>query len=102
MYLLTLEAPIKRYAATSTMIAKVEQDFLIPATCTPPKLIVFSARLQLHRSVLDNNISKIVNDIVKNLELGHVANTLIRGGPLMSGGISGGCTRPVDQPQVDT
>jgi ABC-type multidrug transport system ATPase subunit/ABC-type multidrug transport system permease subunit len=71
-------------------IAYVEQDVSIPATCTPREAIAFSARLRLDLSVTNDEINDIVNDILDNLGLSHVADTLIGGGPLMSGGLSGG------------
>ena len=71
-------------------IAYVEQDVSIPATCTPREAIAFSARLRLDRHLTDGDINAIVDDILENLGLSHVADTLIGGGPLMSGGLSGG------------
>jgi ABC-type multidrug transport system ATPase subunit len=71
-------------------IAYVEQDVSIPATCTPREAIAFSARLRLDRHLTDGDINAIVDDILDNLGLSHVADTLIGGGPLMSGGLSGG------------
>ncbi|KAL3808107.1 hypothetical protein ACHAXA_001013 [Cyclostephanos tholiformis] len=71
-------------------VAYVEQDVSIPATCTPREAIAFSARLRLDRRMTDDDISEIVDDILENLGLMHVADTLIGGGPLMSGGLSGG------------
>lgn len=38
----------------------------------------------------DKEIETVVNDILDNLGLTHVADTLIGGGPLMAGGLSGG------------
>ena len=71
-------------------VAYVEQDVSIPATCTPREAIAFSARLRLDRHLTDGDINAIVDDILDNLGLSHVADTLIGGGPLMSGGLSGG------------
>ena len=71
-------------------IAYVEQDVTIPATSTPREAIAFSARLRLDRNVRDDEIDVLVNDILDNLGLGHCADTLIGGGPLMRGGLSGG------------
>ena len=71
-------------------IAYVEQDVSIPATCTPREAIRFSAKLRLDRNLTDRDIDVIVDDILDNLGLSKVADTLIGGGPLMSGGLSGG------------
>lgn len=62
----------------------------IPATCTPREAIRFSARLRLDKSKTDEDIDLIVNDILDSLGLNKCADTLIGGGPLMSGGLSGG------------
>ena len=70
--------------------AYVEQDVSIPATCTPREAIRFSARLRLDKSKTDKDIDLIVNDILDSLGLNKCADTLIGGGPLMSGGLSGG------------
>ena len=70
--------------------AYVEQDVSIPATCTPREAIRFSARLRLDKSKTDEDIDLIVNDILDSLGLNKCADTLIGGGPLMSGGLSGG------------
>ncbi|KAL7527482.1 hypothetical protein ACHAXR_005154, partial [Thalassiosira sp. AJA248-18] len=71
-------------------IAYVEQDVTIPATCTPREAIAFSARLRLDKNLSDDDIDTVVTDILDNLGLTHVADTLIGGGILMSGGLSGG------------
>ena len=71
-------------------IAYVEQDVSIPATCTPREAIRFSARLRLDKHVTDAEVEELVEDILDNLGLQKVADTLIGGGPLMSGGLSGG------------
>ena len=71
-------------------LAYVEQDVSIPPTCTPREAITFSARLRLDKSVTDEEIDTVVNDILDNLGLQGCADTLIGGGPLMSGGLSGG------------
>lgn len=71
-------------------IAYVEQDVSIPATCTPREAIRFSARLRLDRRVPDTEVEELVEDILDNLGLQKVADTLIGGGPLISGGLSGG------------
>ena len=71
-------------------IAYVEQDVSIPATCTPREAITFSARLRLDKSLSNKEINNVVDDILDNLGLTHVADTLIGGGPLMAGGLSGG------------
>ena len=71
-------------------IAYVEQEVSIPATCTPREAITFSARLRLDKNLSDAEIDEIVNDILDNLSLKHCADTLIGGGILMSGGLSGG------------
>jgi len=71
-------------------LAYVEQDVSIPPTCTPREAITFSARLRLDKSVSDAEIDTVVNDIIDNLGLQECADTLIGGGPLMSGGLSGG------------
>ena len=70
--------------------AYVEQDISIPATCTPREAIRFSARLRLDKSKTDDEIELIVNDILDSLGLNKCADTLIGGGPLMAGGLSGG------------
>ena len=72
------------------MIAYVEQDVSIPPTCTPREAITFSARLRLDARITNKDIALLVEDILGNLGLMHVADTLIGGGPLMSGGLSGG------------
>lgn len=71
-------------------IAYVEQEVSIPATCTPREAITFSARLRLDKNLSDAEINDVVNDILDNLGLQHCADTLIGGGPLMAGGLSGG------------
>ncbi len=71
-------------------LAYVEQEVSIPATCTPREAIAFSARLRLDKSLTDADIDTVVNDILDSLGLQHCADTLIGGGPLMSGGLSGG------------
>ena len=71
-------------------IAYVEQDVSIPATCTPREAITFSARLRLDKSLSDLEISDVVNEILENLGLQNCADTLIGGGILMAGGLSGG------------
>ena len=71
-------------------IAYVEQDVSIPATCTPREAIRFSARLRLDKRISDAEVEELVEDILDNLGLRKVADTLIGGGPLMSGGLSGG------------
>mmetsp|Transcript_38595 Transcript_38595/g.80883 ORF Transcript_38595/g.80883 Transcript_38595/m.80883 type:complete len:593 (+) Transcript_38595:216-1994(+) len=71
-------------------IAYVEQDVTIPSTCTPREAIAFSARLRLDAKLTDAEIANVVNDILDNLGLQHVADTLIGGGILMAGGLSGG------------
>jgi len=70
--------------------AYVEQEVSIPATCTPREAITFSARLRLDKNLSDKDINDVVNDILDHLGLQHCADTLIGGGPLMSGGLSGG------------
>lgn len=70
--------------------AYVEQEVSIPATCTPREAIRFSARLRLDKSKTDTEIELIVEDILDSLGLNKCADTLIGGGPLMSGGLSGG------------
>ena len=71
-------------------IAYVEQDVSIPPTCTPREAIAFSARLRLDARMTNGDIDILVEDILDNLGLMHVADTLIGGGPLMAGGLSGG------------
>ena len=71
-------------------IGYVEQDVSIPATCTPREAITFSARLRLDKTTSDKEVTMVVDDILDNLKLMHVADTLIGGGPLMAGGLSGG------------
>jgi len=76
--------------AIRQQIAYVEQDVSIPATCTPREAITFSARLRLDKTTSDKEVTMVVDDILDNLQLNHVADTLIGGGPLMAGGLSGG------------
>ena len=76
--------------AIRKQIAYVEQDVSIPATCTPREAITFSARLRLDKTTSDKEVTMVVDDILDNLQLSHVADTLIGGGPLMAGGLSGG------------
>ena len=76
--------------AIRKQIAYVEQDVSIPATCTPREAITFSARLRLDKATSDKEVTMVVDDILDNLQLNHVADTLIGGGPLMAGGLSGG------------
>lgn len=71
-------------------IAYVEQDVTIPSTCTPREAIAFSARLRLEKNLTQEDIDTVVNDILDNLGLQHVADTLVGGGILMAGGLSGG------------
>eukprot|EP00567_Pseudictyota_dubia_P002639 CAMPEP_0197468362 /NCGR_PEP_ID=MMETSP1175-20131217/66043_1 /TAXON_ID=1003142 /ORGANISM="Triceratium dubium, Strain CCMP147" /LENGTH=641 /DNA_ID=CAMNT_0043004459 /DNA_START=144 /DNA_END=2069 /DNA_ORIENTATION=- len=71
-------------------IAYVEQDVSIPATVTPREAISFSARLRLDKNLTRVEIDDVVNNILDNLGLQHVADTLVGGGALMSGGLSGG------------
>lgn len=71
-------------------LAYVEQEVSIPATCTPREAIGFSARLRLDKSLTNAEINTVVNDIIDSLGLQHCADTLIGGGPFMSGGLSGG------------
>jgi len=71
-------------------IAYVEQDVTIPPTCTPREAIRFSARLRCDRNLGDDSIEAVVNDIIDKFRLGKCADTLIGGGPLMAGGLSGG------------
>lgn len=72
------------------MIAYVEQEVSIPATCTPREAIMFSARLRLDTSHTDHDITTITTEIIATLGLEACADTLIGGGPMMSGGLSGG------------
>jgi len=71
-------------------IAYVEQEVSIPATSTPREAVAFSARLRLDKNLSNAEIDDVVNDILENLGLQHCADTLIGGGPLMKGGLSGG------------
>ena len=71
-------------------IAYVEQDVTVPATCTPREAIKFSARLRLDKNLTDEEIDIVVEDILENLGLQKCADTLIGGGILMNGGLSGG------------
>ena len=71
-------------------IAYVEQDVSIPATSTPREAIRFSARLRLDKSLSDKEIDTVVTDILENLGLMHVADTLIGGSITVKGGLSGG------------
>ena len=71
-------------------IAYIKQDVSIPATCMPWEVIRFLAKLRLDCNLTKRNIDVIVNNILDILGLSKVADTLIRGGPLMSGGLRGG------------
>lgn len=71
-------------------LAYVEQEVSIPATSTPREAIRFSARLRLDRSVTQQEIEALVNEILKELGLEGCADTMIGGGVMMSGGLSGG------------
>jgi len=71
-------------------IAYVEQEVSIPSTCTPREAITFSARLRLDKNLSDAAIKDVVNEILDNLGLQHCSDTLIGGGLLMKGGLSGG------------
>ena len=62
----------------------------IPATSTPREAIRFSARLRLDKSLSDKEIDTVVTDILENLGLMHVADTLIGGSITVKGGLSGG------------
>jgi len=72
------------------VIAYVEQDVSIPATCTPREAIAFSARLRLDTTHSDHDVVTITNEIIATLRLEACADTLIGGGPMMTGGLSGG------------
>eukprot|EP00535_Pseudo-nitzschia_heimii_P004705 CAMPEP_0197181764 /NCGR_PEP_ID=MMETSP1423-20130617/5951_1 /TAXON_ID=476441 /ORGANISM="Pseudo-nitzschia heimii, Strain UNC1101" /LENGTH=378 /DNA_ID=CAMNT_0042632075 /DNA_START=93 /DNA_END=1228 /DNA_ORIENTATION=- len=71
-------------------IAYVEQEVTVPATCTPREAISFSARLRLDKNLSDQDIDDIVNDILDNLGIQDCADTIVGGGFLMKGGLSGG------------
>jgi ABC-type multidrug transport system ATPase subunit len=71
-------------------IAYVEQDVSIPVTATPREAIRFSARLRLDRSVTSQEIESLVDEILEELGLEGCADTIIGGGALMRGGLSGG------------
>lgn len=71
-------------------IAYVEQEVTVPATCTPREAISFSARLRLDKNLSDKDIDDIVNDILDNLGIQDCADTIVGGGFLMKGGLSGG------------
>ena len=71
-------------------IAYVEQDVSIPATCTPREAIAFSARLRLDKHLTNGDITAVVDDILDNLGLSHVADTLIGGGGAHVGGAERG------------
>lgn len=71
-------------------IAYVEQEVSVPATCTPREAIAFSARLRLDKNLSDADIDDIVEDILENLDLQGCADTMVGGGLLMKGGLSGG------------
>jgi ABC-type multidrug transport system ATPase subunit len=71
-------------------IAYVEQEVSIPATSTPREAIRFSARLRLDRSVSKNDIELLVEEILSELGLSACADTIIGGGVLLPGGLSGG------------
>lgn len=71
-------------------LAYVEQEVSIPATSTPREAIRFSARLRLDRSVTNEEIEVLVNEILRELGLDGCADTMIGGGVMMRGGLSGG------------
>lgn len=71
-------------------LAYVEQEVSIPTTSTPREAIRFSARLRLDRSVTQDEIEGLVNEILAELGLESCADTMIGGGVMMSGGLSGG------------
>jgi ABC-type multidrug transport system ATPase subunit len=71
-------------------LAYVEQEISIPATSTPREAIRFSARLRLDRSVTHNQIEDLVDEILLELGLVGCADTMVGGGVMMSGGLSGG------------
>jgi ABC-type multidrug transport system ATPase subunit len=68
----------------------VEQEISILSTSTPREAIRFSARLRLDRSVTNKEIEDLVDEILAELGLVGCADTMIGGGVLMSGGLSGG------------
>ena len=70
-------------------IAYIEQGVSIPATCTPWEVIRFLAKLRLDCNLTDRNINVIVDNILNNLGLSKVADTLVGEGrscPASSGG----------------
>lgn len=71
-------------------IAYVEQDLSVPVTATPREAIRFSARLRLDRLITNEDIEVLVDEILSALGLGGCADTIIGGGLMMSGGLSGG------------
>lgn len=71
-------------------IAYVEQDVSIPVTTTPREAIRFSARLRLDRSATEEGIELLVGEILTELGLNGCADTMIGGGLMMPGGLSGG------------
>jgi ABC-type glutathione transport system ATPase component len=71
-------------------IAYVEQEISIPATSTPREAVRFSARLRLDRSISTDEIERLVDEILEELGLEACADTMIGGGVMMSGGLSGG------------
>jgi ABC-type multidrug transport system ATPase subunit/ABC-type multidrug transport system permease subunit len=69
-------------------IAFVAQDDSLQVTATPREAIAFSARLRLSRNLTKEDIDNVTNKMVKELNLGECADTIV-GGALIKG-ISGG------------
>ena len=69
-------------------IAFVAQDDSLQVTSTPREAIYFSAKLRLSRATSEENLTKLVNKMLKELGLVHCADTYV-GGALVKG-ISGG------------
>jgi ABC-type multidrug transport system ATPase subunit len=68
--------------------AYLAQDEYLQVTSTPREAIYFSAKLRLSRATSEENLTKLVNKMLKELGLVHCADTYV-GGALVKG-ISGG------------
>lgn len=69
-------------------IAFVAQDDSLQVTATPREAIKFSARLRLPRSITDEELDTLANQMLKELGLEQCADTVV-GGALLKG-LSGG------------
>lgn len=76
--------------AVRRTIAYVEQEVSIPTTSTPREAILFSAKLRLDRRTTKQQLETVTNEILTELGLLGCADTLVGGGLLMKGGLSGG------------